>query len=266
MNKLFIALGLMGLASTSFAYNGQVEGGYTFRDYDNNAVDTSGLFELKGTFYFDNVNAKGPLNEAAFLGHNSNVYLGYGYDFTKFNPVLGQSSKFETNLLSAGIEYFVEQFYVNAELGYGQDSVKPVNKDYDLFTYRALAGYMPISNLLLAAGVDGYKSDLPNSDDTRFAIQAKYVTPISNGNTINLEAGAEFGDIDEIRLGADYYFNPALSVGVGYESIDYGNNSSDEDTFLIRSKYFINPNFAVGGAIGFGDDLNTYNINATLRF
>lgn len=128
MNKLFIALSLMGLATTSFAYNGQVEGGYTFRDFDSNAVDTSGLFELKGTFYFENVNSKGPLNEAAFLGHNSNVYLGYGYDFTKFNPVLGQSTKYETNLLSAGIEYFVDQFYVNAELGYGQDSVKPPKK------------------------------------------------------------------------------------------------------------------------------------------
>ena len=216
MNKLFIALSLMGLATTSFAYNGQVEGGYTFRDFDSNAVDTSGLFELKGTFYFENVNSKGPLNEAAFLGHNSNVYLGYGYDFTKFNPVLGQSTKYETNLLSAGI--------------------------------------------------DGYNSDFPNSDDTRFAIQAKYVTPISNGNTINLEAAAEFGDIDEVRLGADYYFNPAFSAGIGYESIDYSNNTPDEDTFLIRSKYFINPNLAVGGAIGFGDNLNTYNINATLRF
>lgn len=266
MNKLFIALGLMGLASTSFAYNGQVEGGYTFRDYDSNAVDTSGLFELKGTFYFDNVNAKGPLNEAAFLGHNSNVYLGYAYDFTKLNTILGQTPKDETNLFKAGIEYFVDQFYVNAELGYGQESVKPPKKDYDIFTYRALAGYMPISNLLFAAGIDGYNTDLPNSDDTRFAIQAKYVAPVNNGQSINLEAGAEFGDIDEVRLGADYYINPALSLGVGYESIDYGNNTADEDTFLIRSKYFINPNFAVGGAIGFGDDLNTYNINATLRF
>ena len=40
----------------------------------------------------------------------------------------------------------------------------------------------------------------------------------------------------------------------------------DADFFSIRSQYFINSNFAVGGAIGFGDDVQALNINATYRF
>jgi hypothetical protein len=40
----------------------------------------------------------------------------------------------------------------------------------------------------------------------------------------------------------------------------------DVDFFSIRSKYFVNSNFAVGGEVGFGDDVQAFNINATYRF
>ncbi|WP_257220799.1 hypothetical protein [Acinetobacter sp. YH12218] len=74
MKKTLLALGLAVFTSSTFAYDGQVDGGFTYTDWDNDIVDSNGLFNLQGTLYLDSVNPKnGPLNEAAFLGHNSNI-------------------------------------------------------------------------------------------------------------------------------------------------------------------------------------------------
>jgi hypothetical protein len=135
--------------------------------------------------------------------------------------------------------------------------------DYDATTYRTLVGYMPISNLLLATGVDDYQGDEDN-DDNRFALAAKYVAPVGQGQFINLEADAAWGDIDHINLAADYDVDPTFSCGLAYPIEDDGD--SNTDFFSVRSKYFLYPNFAVGGAVGFGDDVQGFNSNATLRF
>ncbi|CAM4156532.1 putative porin [Acinetobacter pragensis] len=122
----------------------------------------------------------------------------------------------------------------------------------------------------MAAGIDGYQGDDDDDDDddddedNRFAVKAKYVTPLNNGQSLNLEADGAFGDTDTVMLGADYYFNPAFSLGAEYSIQDNGDD--DADFFALRTKYFINSDFAVGGAIGFGDNVNLFNINASFRF
>ena len=65
-------------------------------------------------------------------------------------------------------------------------------------------------------------------------------------------------------VAADYYLEHAFSVDAAYSIVDDGKD--DADFFSIRSKYFINSNFTVGGAVGFGDDVQAVNINATYRF
>ena len=270
MKRTLLALGLAAIASSSFAYNAQLDGGFTYTDHDDNFTDTDNQFELKGTFYFNPVATKNaPLNEAAFLGHNSNAYLSYTYNYLESKPIL--ATKFEADLhtIYGGIEYFVEQFYLNGELGFGQSEIKvtsPVwseTNDSDVTTYRALAGYMPLSNLLLAAGIDGYQGD-SDLEDNRFAVRAKYVAPMGQGQFLNVEADGAFGDEDEVTIAADYYFDQAFSLGAAYNIEDDGED--DVDFFSIRSKYFINSNFAVGGEVGFCDDIQAFNINATYRF
>ena len=64
-------------------------------------------------------------------------------------------------------------------------------------------------------------------------------------------------------VAADYYLDQAFSFGAAYSIVDDGKD--DADFFSIRSKYFINSNFTVGGAVGFGDDVQALNINATYR-
>ena len=122
---------------------------------------------------------------------------------------------------------------------------------------------MPWSNVLFAASIDGYQDDA-DLEDNRFAVRAKYVESMDQGQFLNLEADSTFGDTDSLTLGADYYFDQAFSVGAAYNIQDDGED--DVDFFSIRSKYFINSNFAVGGEVGFGDDVQAFTINATYRF
>ncbi len=279
MKKVLTSLALALIASSSFAYDAQIDTGFSYFDRDDDITDAEGQFDLKGTFYFNPVIVKNaPLNEAAFLGHNSNASLSYTYNYWDSKTLsdgLGNSISQESKAhhIGAGIEYFVEQFYLNGQVGFGQakDETKiqsvlgsaKYKDDYDATTYRALVGYMPISNLLLATGIDGYQGDEDN-DDNRFALAAKYVAPVGQGQFINLEAEGAWGDVDTINLAADYYFDPAFSFGLAYNIEDDGDE--DIDFFSVRSKYFFNPNFAVGGAVGFGDDVQGFNLNATLRF
>lgn len=279
MKQVLASLALALMTSSSFAYDAQIDTDFSYFDRDDDITDAEGNFNLKGTVYFNPVMAKnGPFNEAAFLDHNSNAYLSYDNDYWDSKTVmddLGNSAAQEIrgHHIAAGMEYFVEQFYLNGQVGFGQlqneikiQSALGNNKhkeDYDVTTYRALVGYMPISNLLLATGIDGYQGDEDN-DDNRFALAAKYVASVGQGQFINLEADAAWGDVDNINLAADYYFDPAFSFGLAYNIEDDGDDNTD--FFSVRSKYFFSPNFAVGGAVGFGDDVQGFNLNATRRF
>lgn len=174
---------------------------------------------------------------------------------------------------NTGLEYYLEKFYLNAELGFGQLEVEdrlamPIGTlsntaQEDVSTYRAMAGYMPMSNLLLATGTSGYQSDHEDNDDNRLLLKAKYVVPLSTGQYINIEANALLGHTDNLVIATDYYFNVAFSAGLTYESIDNGQEHAD--LFTVRTKYFLQPNIAVGASAGFGD-MTLLNINGTLRF
>ncbi|CAM4156593.1 putative porin [Acinetobacter pragensis] len=113
--KTLLALGLTLIASSSFAYNGQIDGGFTYFDYDDDITDSSGAFDVKGTLYFNPVNAKnGPLNEAAFLGHSSNASLAYTYGYWESKNIAGAEQDNKSNNISAGIEYFMNSFTLKA--------------------------------------------------------------------------------------------------------------------------------------------------------
>lgn len=278
MRLSFLAFALLAISTSSFAYNGQIDAGFTNFDHDSDIIDSNGQINLKGTYYFNPVTIKGPLNEAAFLGHNSNVYADYSYNYAESKDIsipAGTASRdITSHHFNGGIEYYVEKFYLNAGLGFGQLEVEdklatPIGtlsntEKEDLYAYRAVAGYMPISNLLLAAGTVGYQSNNEDHDDNRLLLKAKYVAPIGTGQHFNLEANALLGHTDDLAIAADYYFNPAFNIGAEYSINDDGEDYTD--AFAVRAKYFVNSNFAVGGAIGFGDDINVFNINASIRF
>lgn len=268
MQKTLLFLGALGFCTQSFAYDKQFDMGFKIIDIDTPLIDSHYEVHTHGTFYFDPVQTqKGPWNELAFLGKNSNFSLIYDYTYIDSNTFDDLSIETDLHTLGLGLEYFQDQLYGELALSYDQAAVtvdvgELRGKDHeDGLNYRALIGYFPAPDFLLAAGLDGYNNDV--EDDTRVAFKAKYVTALNNMSFVNVEAEAAFGDNDDVFIAADYYPNRQVSVGLGYRVAD----ADDEDEVLqIRSQYFFNPKFALTGVVGFGSDVQLFSLTANMRF
>lgn len=235
---------------TAHAYQGEIGGTIAVVDPDHG--DTSTGFGVDGTYYFNPVQVKNnPLNEAAFLNRSSNLngqvsYIDYDfYDITAFN---------------VGLEYFIpnSDFYLNGNIGQTKREADHV-KDLDTTIYSAEVGYLPVSGLLIAAGLLGYDNDY--GDDIDPTLRAKYVTQVG-AYDMNFEGGASFGDIDAYSFGADLYLDKTLSVGLGFSDTD----EKDADVFTIRAKKFFTQQASLETAINFADDGNVFGLRGAYRF
>lgn len=262
MKKLAIASALLttvALTGTAaHAYQAEVGGSFAYTDPDRGSSGEA--YGLNGTYYFNPVQTRNaPLAEAAYLDRASNVNANVGFEDTG-----------ATEYTSYGIggEYFVpnSDFYVSANVGRTEAELKtPIGTfDNETTTYGAEVGYFFAPGLLVAAGLKGYDND--NNDGTDPTLRAKYVTTLSNGKDINLEAGAAFGDLDEYNIAGDYYIDKTLSIGADY----YDNDLEEKSEFGINARKFFNPQLSVEGRIGFGEhftnDYNKFGIAAKYRF
>lgn len=258
MKKIAIASAIiasLSLVGTAHAYQAEVGGSAGFIDPDHGG--SSGTYGVDGTYYFKPVQTRdAPLAEAAFLDRASNVNAHYKYSD------IGNT---DVHQYGIGAEYFVpnSNFYLNGEIG-REDIKRSYFNDNDTTLYSAELGYFVTPNLLIAAGVKGYDNDYHDGADP--TLRAKYVAQLSEGRAINLEAGAAFGDLDEFNVGADYYFDRTLSVGVDY----YDNDLTTQSEFGLKARKFLTPQFSVEGRVGFGEvgsnDYNKFGIAAKYRF
>lgn len=261
MKKLAIASALLSaIAMTGTAAHAyQAEIGASAGVIDPDFGGTSGSFGVDGKYYFNPVQTRNsPLAEAAFLDRASNVSAQYQYD------EIGNDDR---HRYGVGAEYFVpnSDFYLSGNVG--RDDVKrDVGPNSDQTVYGAEIGYLPAPGLLIAAGLKGYDNDYDDGVDP--TLRAKYVTTLSNGKDINLEASAGFGDLDEYNLAADYFIDKTLSVGVDYASKDLG--PTDTNEFGISARKFINQQVSLEGRVGFGEvgnnDYNKFGVAAKYRF
>lgn len=256
MKKLAIASALLSaIAMTGTAAHAyQTEIGASAGVVDQDVGGTNGSFGVDGTYYFNPVQTRNaPLAEAAFLDRASNVSAQYQYDEVGNN---------DRHRYGVGAEYFVpnSDFYLSGNIG------RDDYENFDETVYGAEIGYLPAPGLLIAAGLKGYDNDYDDGVDP--TLRAKYVTTLSNGKDINLEAGAGFGDLDEYNLAADYFIDKTLSVGVDYASKDLG--PTDTNEFGISARKFINQQVSLEGRVGFGEvgnnDYNKFGVAAKYRF
>ena len=260
MKKLAIAsalLSALAVTGTANAYQAEVGASAGLNDPDNSS--SSGSFGVDGTYYFNPVQTRNaPLAEAAFLDRASNVNAQYKYD------EIGDD---ERHRYGVGVEYFVpnSDFYLSGNVG-GDDFEFANGTDFDETVYGAEVGYLPAPGLLIAAGLKGYDNDVDDGVDP--TLRAKYVTTLSNGKDINLEAGAAFGDLDEYNLAADYFIDKTLSIGADYYSKDTG--LTDTNEFGINARKFFTPQVSLEGRVGFGEagnnDYNSFGVAAKYRF
>jgi len=210
-------------------------------------------FGVNGKYYFKPVQTRNaPLAEAAFLDRASNVSA---------HATFADRGDVDDNTYGAGVEYFVpnSDFYLSGDISRNNLEVKtPLGKrDFDTTYYAAEVGYLPAPGFLVAAGVKGYDNDNDSGADP--TIRAKYVTTLSNGKDINLEAGASF-------VKADYFIDKTFSVGADY----YNNDLTDRSEVGINARKFINQQVSLEGRVGFGEagknDYNSFGVAAKYRF
>ncbi|MCA4779869.1 putative porin [Acinetobacter towneri] len=244
-----VATALLAGLSTAHAYQAEIGGSLLVIDPDYENADTSTGFALDGTFYFNPVQVKNsPLNEAAFLNRASNVNAEISYiDFD-----VAESTSF-----GIGVEYFVPNtdFYVSA--GIGQTTVEFDGFDFDTTNYTAELGYLPVSGLLIAAGIVGFDND--EADNTDATLRAKYVTQVG-AYDMNFEGGVVFADDEMFTLGTDLYLDKTFSIGLGYT------DDGEDDTFQIRAKKFFNQQVSLEGSINFEENANVFGLRAAYRF
>ncbi|QIO04634.1 putative porin [Acinetobacter shaoyimingii] len=253
LKKIALFTALAACMGTTYAYQAEVGGAINVLDIDGLSTETG--FGVDGTYYFNPVEVKNnPLNEAAFLNRASNVNANFNYvdlDVASFTTY------------GVGAEYFVpnSNFYVSANIGSDEIDVDGVGS-VDQTTYAAEVGYLPVTGLLIAAGLAGVDGD--TGDDIDPTLRAKYVTSVGSYD-LNVEANAQFGDADVYGIGADLYLDKTLSVGIAY-----GDKSNEafgtDDQFTIRAKKFFTQNVSLEAKADFGDDINQYGVRLGYRF
>jgi hypothetical protein len=262
MKKLAIASALLSAiaftGTAAHAYQAEVGGSFAYTDPDKGGSGEA--YGLNGTYYFNPVQTRNaPLAEAAYLDRASNVNAQVNYQDMGIN---------EYTSYGVGGEYFVpnSDFYLSGNVGRSEVETQTLlgTVDSDTTTYGAEVGYFFAPGLLVAAGLKGYDND--HNDGVDPTLRAKYVTTLSNGKDINLEAGAAFGDLDEYHIAGDYYIDKTLSVGADY----YDNDLEQNSEFGIKARKFFNPQLSVEGRVGFGEvgnnDYNKFGVAAKYRF
>ena len=261
MKKLAIAsalLSALAVTGTANAYQAEVGAAAAYVDPDNGGSGSA--LGVNGTYYFNPVQTRNaPLAEAAFLDRASNVNA---------QATFADRGDVDDNTYGVGAEIFVpnSDFYLSGNISQNETERFVLGQKYDFDTtyYAAEVGYLPAPGLLIAAGLKGYDND--NDDGVDPTLRAKYVTTLSNGKDINLEAGAAFGDLDEYNLAADYFIDKTLSVGADY----HNNDLTDQSEFGINARKFINQQVSLEGRVGFGEvgnnDYNSFGVAAKYRF
>src|SRR5690554_5255598 len=222
MKKTYLA---MAVAAASFvalpvlAQDYQMEAGVSYTSISPDVGPSDSAMGVDFRYNFETVSTAGkPLAEAAFLGRNGGVNLGYS--------AIDKAD--ETNITVGG-NYWFEDIYVAAELDMFDYGFTDGN-DYQL-----TAGYMVSDSMLAYASYldgDGYAS-------ASFLLGTKYIMDLG-ANKANLEAELAIHDaINMVNLVGDYYLNNELSVGV-FTALSDDTDLVDH-TFGVAAKYFITP-------------------------
>lgn len=265
MKKTLLAASVAALAFAPAAYaeNYQMEAGIGYGYYDFDDGGSADLFMADFTYHFEQVSTAGhPLNEAAFLERSTNVYGGLTHLDT---------DNFDAQSLELGVEAFIEDFYVNANI---ERNFLPSGSS-DTTDFEVKAGFLPMDGFLLTLGYeleeDGTEKNGKDKDLGTISLGGKFVTPLDGEMALNLEAEVGFQDDNDdtvvYTLGGDLYFNHAVSAGLWVSDTD---KSGDKTEFGIRGKYFVTPLVSLEAT--FINNLNNekkdtaFGLGANLRF
>jgi hypothetical protein len=295
---LVAGIGLALSVTAQADYRWELGGGYQYSETDIDLRDVGGADgtvetnagALNGSWYLENVDtSKGPLSEAAFLDHASDITLSGAYGESDFSDFGGEDDA-DVNSVGISSRYVAEGpgWKLSGWLvDLGATHTEP-NDDAEIDTLRLGVGYYLTDTTTLV--LNYANASVNNGGDTdAYSADLEHMWLMDNGGGFKARASygqvtvPDFDDIDSYKLGGTWYFTQNFGIGA-----DYFNTAGLEDTALnggdgletqgyqVNSEWFITENFAANLAIGqaeadtesSGDDpeTNFARIGAKLRF
>lgn len=224
---------------------------------DSNNVD-SDVGRLFGTWYMENVDtSKGPLSEAAFLDHASNITI-FGSDG---EVQLSQINNGNNNLSDEdGQRYGIESRYVAEGPGWklsgwlvdlGYNSFEP--GDLEINNYNLGIGKYVTPNTTVVVNYSAQSlsggNQLNNGGDTdAYSLDLEHMFLMSHGGfKARASAGrtiiSDRDDVDTYLLGGTWYFTN--NIGIGADYLNTGANGYEIQGWQVNSEWFISEAFAV---------------------
>ena len=292
-----IGLALSATAQAAEDYRWELGAGYThstidadlksdvLRDSEN--ID-SDIGAVSGTWYLKPVDtSKGPLAEAAFLDHASNITLSFAdgeVDLNSINNDLsdedGQTYAIDTRYVAEGpgwelSGWLVDLSFLRAEPG-----------DREIDTYGIGIGKYITEKTTVVVNYE--QVNVNNGGDTDgYSVDLEHMWNLSNGGGFKATASAgkvvvkDADDIESYALGGTYYLNKNLGFGAGYSNTSQ--NGFEVDGFDVSAQWFVTDNIEIALAysqlnpddIKFNDgDVNgkielqneLYSLGALMRF
>jgi hypothetical protein len=255
--KIAIVAGIgLALSATAQAdYRWQVGAGAAFGTADSeikntandqkNSTDTD-VYGVDGTFYLKNVDtSKGPLGEAAFLDHASNITLAFKdgeVDLTDRDNKDGQTYTFQSRYVAEGPGWQLSGWLVDL----GLERLEPGDKEIDIYSV-GLGKYIT-PNTTLVLGYD--KLTVNNGGDTdRYGVELDHFFAMGNdgGVKARVKAGktvvSGLDDPTTWGVGATWYLNKRLGFGADFEQTDY--SGYEVNGYSVNAQWFVTENFAV---------------------
>jgi hypothetical protein len=257
---LLAGIGLALSVTAQADYRWELGGGYSAGSTDtklktplgsrDNSNDAD-IFNAYGTYYLENVDtSKGPLGEAAFLDHASDITL-FGsdgeVDFSNFDNKDGQTYGAKARYVAEGPGWKLSGWLVdigyerrepgdqeinNYNLGIG-GYVTPNTTVVVNYSAQSLSGG---NNLNEGGDTDGYSLDLEH-----MFLMAKggFKARASAGRTII----SDRDDVDTYKLGGTWYITN--NIGIGADYLNTSDNGYEINGYSVSSEWFVTESLAV---------------------
>jgi hypothetical protein len=210
----------------------------------------SETWRASGRFYFQDVKTDDvPLAEAAYLGRNSSATLSWARFASNFGHLDLQQLDFELYVpksifyVAGGIARFENAAFVNSS---------GVITDHDT-DWVAIAGITPFDGLRITTSYGHDVGYDPN-------VSVKYVGRLGGSRFYGFGLRGVDPDAGDFSLSGDFdfFFDPTLSVGAGYDERD--------DRWTLRAEKFFTPRLGVQASYADADGSELVRLQAAWRF
>jgi predicted porin len=251
MNKFILAAGL--LSAASFSALGQ-DSFTSIIGAEYGTSDNYDVYNIDGSYFLSPVDtATGPLGEAVFLNRSTALRARFSHAKSDI-----QNNSLSSNTWNLGATYHLNSsdFFFNIDMAHVNNNRGPSAKKYALG-----AGYYLSDDWFVTIDTKfdedfeyqnmtvGTKKLIDLGDDTFVSVNAS----VTNKNYV-------------YNIGADYYFNKRLSVGLAHTWY----KDSDDDISAINANWFVTDTVSLSLGIdkldkGSATD-NRFNFGVSARF